>query len=51
MVDIDRTKDVELLRQVAKIQETENERLRQRIVALSKQIDALKGGGDEVLLH
>ncbi|MEQ9502688.1 MAG: IS66 family transposase [Deltaproteobacteria bacterium] len=51
MVDIDRTKDVELLRQVAKIQETENERLRARIVALSKQVDTLKGGGDEVLLE
>ncbi|MEQ8571744.1 MAG: hypothetical protein RMA76_42875 [Deltaproteobacteria bacterium] len=51
MVDIDRTKDVELLRQVAKIQETENERLRARIVALSKQVDTLTGGGDEVLLE
>lgn len=51
MVDIDRTQDIELLRQVAKIQETENDRLRRRILDLSKQVGALKGSGDDVLLE
>ncbi|MEQ9152745.1 MAG: hypothetical protein RLO06_14810 [Parvibaculum sp.] len=44
MIDLDRTRDPEVLRQVAKIQDAELRRVQQQMLALKRENEALKGG-------